>query len=109
MGLALVVILVLGASLLPFLGGLGLTRALVRKHGHRGAMWAALVGLAIALGFVLVAAPTGWLRGGSGCFDDDLCPPSPRAISGFIIGGSLGLWLLGVGVAAAVSLGLAAR
>jgi hypothetical protein len=96
---------------IPFLGGLGLT-VLLNSHARRPALSAVWVGCGIALVFVVVAAS---LRGaatdtGSGdCADGCWDLPSEREIAFFVVGISLGLWLLGVGVGTLVSRGRAAQ
>lgn len=89
-----------------FLPALAFTVAL-RACFRRGTAWAAAVGLGIAAFFVLLAGLLGGLSGRSYTFDHEYIP-SDRAVTGFIVGGSLVFWLVGVGAGAAVSLGVVA-
>jgi hypothetical protein len=98
----------------PFVGGFGMMFGL--RDRARGAGWAAFTGLGIAAGFIVLSAAAGWMSftTDTGYANND-CPdgcwdfPSGGEITLFVVGVSLVLWLVGVGVAAVVSAGLAAR
>lgn len=97
----------------PLLGGLGLTLGL-RERGGRGALWAVVAGVGIAVGFVLLAGAVGWLsfapdNSDTDCTDGCIVWPSKGEVTLYVVGVSLVLWLLGVGVAAATSYVVAVR
>lgn len=100
---------VIGLFCVPFLPAVVLTVTLLRSQGARGALWSALVGVGIALCFIGFAATKGWLGtgpaacGGDGCWIDSM-----RSATEAAVGVSFGLWLLGVGVGAAIH-GFSAR
>ena len=95
---------------LVILPSLFLTMGLLRRYGALGALWSGLVGLGLALCFIVFAASKGWLAnreamcGSDGCWIDSM----RSAVEAFV-GVSLGLWLVGLIVGAALDLGLAAR
>ena len=87
----------------PFLPALFLTRNLLRGHGRRGSLWAALVGVGLALCLVAWAGATGWLGTGEAwCGADGCWISSKRQEIEHLVGGILLLWLLGVGVGTAL-------
>jgi len=98
---------------LVILPSLFLTMALLRRCDARGALWAGLVGVGMALVFLGVAAATGWLNGtayqDTSCTDGCWELPSKRELTGFVVGSSLALWLVGVGIGAVVSYVVLAR
>lgn len=87
-----------------------LAMALLRRFGAIGVLSSGLVGVGLAVCFLLFAASKGWLAdkeamcGSDGCWIDSM-----RSAVEAVVGVSLGLWLLGVVVGTAIELGLAAR
>jgi hypothetical protein len=94
-------------SCAPFLAGLVLTVALRARKAPLAALWAALVGVAIGIGFFLDVLFSSPLTSDpyNGCSDCESYLGhwwEPKFV-GVIIGGAFVFWMLGVGVGTAVT------
>jgi hypothetical protein len=91
--------------LVPFLSGLGLT-ALLCKRWRRGALWAALAGVGLAVGLVLwiyfQAPPAGAPDGCDFCGDYLGRAWAPQLVA-LLVGGAYVSWLAGVAIGAALA------
>lgn len=83
---------------IPFLPAVGLT-LLLRATTRHGALWAALAGVGIAVGFIVAFAATGRFgTGPSACGSDGCWIDNQRSFVEALVGVSTAFWMLGVGV-----------